>query len=121
MRSASHEMSVGKRILFLPVHDKKCTIWMVNRTSVLSEYKDSKMSDTVRVKSCASREEADFLQNLLEVNGVHAMVSEDNYVGVPLSISNGVGLLVLNEYAEVAHQILEELDSKTDGDGGHPI
>jgi hypothetical protein len=66
------------------------------------------MSDTVRVKSCASREEADVLKNLLESNGVHAMVSEDNYVGVPLPTSNGVELLVLSEDSEQARQILAE-------------
>ena len=70
------------------------------------------MSDTVRIKSCASRQEADLLKSLLEANGVRATISEDNYVGVSLPTSNGVDLLVLNEDAERSRQILEEL-------GGH--
>jgi len=74
------------------------------------------MSDTVRIKSCASRQEADLLKSLLEANGVHASISEDNYVGVSLPTSNGVDLLVLNEDAELSRQILEELGGKSSGD-----
>ena len=65
------------------------------------------MSDSIRVRSCASREVADFLKGLLEANGIHAMVSADDYIGVPLLISGGVDLLVLNEDNEPARQILE--------------
>ncbi len=65
------------------------------------------MSDFIRIRSCASREEADFLRGLLEANGIHAMVSADDYIGMPLLISGGVDLLVLNEDNELARQILE--------------
>ena len=65
------------------------------------------MSDSIRIRSCASREEADLLKGLLETNGIHAMVSADDYIGVPLLISGGVDLLVLDEDAERARQILE--------------
>ena len=74
------------------------------------------MSDTVRVKSCASRQEADLLKSLLEANGIHAMISEDNYVGVSLPTSNGVDLLVLNEDAELSRQILEALGRASDSE-----
>ncbi len=65
------------------------------------------MSDFIRIRSCASREEADFLRGLLEANGIHAMVSADDYIGLPLLISGGLDLLVLNEDIEPARQILE--------------
>ena len=65
------------------------------------------MSDSTCIRSCASREEADFLKELLESNGIHAMVSADDYIGVPLPISGGVNLLVLNEDAERARQFLQ--------------
>jgi hypothetical protein len=73
------------------------------------------MSDTVRIKSCASRQEADLLKSLLESNGVLATIVEDNYVGVSLPTSNGVDLLVLNDDAELSRQILEELGGKSSG------
>ena len=65
------------------------------------------MSDSIRIRSCASREEADLLKGLLEVNGIRAMVSADDYIGLPLLISGGVDLLVLKENIEPARQILE--------------
>ena len=65
------------------------------------------MSDSTRIRSCATREEADFLKELLESKGIHAMVSADNYIGLPLQISGGVDLLVLNQDAERARQTLE--------------
>jgi len=65
------------------------------------------MSDSIRIRSCASREEADLLKGLLEANGIHAMVSADDYIGLPLLISGGVDLLVLNKDAERAQEILE--------------
>ena len=66
------------------------------------------MADSIRIRSCASKEEAEFLKSLLEANGVHAMVSADDYVGVPLPTSDGVDLLVLDEDVERAQKILEE-------------
>jgi len=65
------------------------------------------MRDSIRVKSCASREEVEFLKSLLETNGIHAVVSVDDYIGVPLPTFGGVDLLVLNDDAQRARQILE--------------
>lgn len=66
------------------------------------------MSDSIRIKSCASREEAEFLKSLLEANNIHSMVSADDYIGVPLPTSNGVDLMVLEEDVDSARQVLEE-------------
>ncbi len=78
------------------------------------------MSDSIRVRSCASREVADFLKGLLEANGIHAMVSADDYIGVPLLISGGVDLLVLNEQTRIEieaaafRRLLSHLSKRTD-------
>ncbi len=66
------------------------------------------MSESVSIKSCASREEAEFLKSLLEANGIHAMVLTDDYIGLPLLVSGGVDLRVLKEDVERAQQVLEE-------------
>ena len=60
------------------------------------------------VEKKVSAERMKFLKELLESNGIHAMVSADDYIGVPLPVSGGVDLLVLNKDAERAQQILEE-------------
>jgi hypothetical protein len=72
------------------------------------------MSQSVTIKSCASREEAEFFKSLLESNGVHAHVLADDYVGLPLTISDGVQLQVLEEDVDQARQILD--DAKSDDD-----
>ncbi len=66
------------------------------------------MSKSIRIRACASREVAEFLKSLLEANDIRSMVSADDYIGVPLPTSNGVELLVLNENADRARQILED-------------
>ena len=37
------------------------------------------MADSISIRSCASREEAELLKSLLEANGIHAMVSADDF------------------------------------------
>ncbi len=66
------------------------------------------MSDSVSIRSCATREEAELLKSLLEVNSIHAMVAADDYIGLPLNISGGVQLIVLQQDAERARQIIEQ-------------
>ena len=66
------------------------------------------MSDSIRIRTCASREEAEFFKSLLEANNIHSMVSADDYIGVPVPTSNGIGLLVLKEDVDSARQVLEE-------------
>ena len=65
-------------------------------------------SKSVVVASCQTRQEAELLKSLLEANGVHAMISADDYVGLPLMLSGGVRLLVLEEDAAVANKLLAE-------------
>jgi hypothetical protein len=66
------------------------------------------MADSVSIRSCASREEAELLKSLLEANGIHAMVSADDYVGLPLQVSGGVQLIVLQQDAERARHIIQK-------------
>ena len=68
------------------------------------------MSDSISVKSCASREVAEYLKSVLESNGIRAMVLADEYAGIPLLVSGGVQLQVLEKDVERAHKILEELE-----------
>ena len=64
------------------------------------------MSKSVSVRSCATREEAEFLKTLLESNGIRAVVMADEYPGLPLMVSGGVQLQVLEENAEQARASL---------------
>ncbi len=66
------------------------------------------MSDSVSIRSCATREEAELLKSLLEVNSIHAMVAADDCAGLPLQNSGGVQLIVLQQDAERARQIIEQ-------------
>lgn len=66
------------------------------------------MSDSVSIRSCATREEAELLKSLLEVNSIHAMVAADDYIGLPLQVSGGIQLIVLQQDAERARQIIEQ-------------
>ena len=68
------------------------------------------MSDTVSIKSCASREEAECLKTLLDSNGIRSIVLADDYAGLPLLVSGGVQLQVLEEDVERARKILEETE-----------
>jgi hypothetical protein len=70
------------------------------------------MSDLVTVRSCATREEAEFLKGLLEASGIHALIAADEYIGLPLMVSGGVKLQVLQENAEKAAQILDAADAQ---------
>jgi hypothetical protein len=71
----------------------------------------TKASRSVAVASCATQQEAEFLKNLLEANGVKSVLSADDYAGLPLLTSGGVHLLVLEEEAAFAKEVLEEAHS----------
>jgi hypothetical protein len=64
------------------------------------------MSDSVSIRSCASREEARFLKSALEVNGINATVLADRFAGSSLQIFGGVKLIVLQEDAERAREVI---------------
>ena len=66
------------------------------------------MSEAIAIKSCESREEAEFLKSMLEGKGIRAMVDADDYAGLPLQTSGGVQLRVLQEDVERARRIIEE-------------
>ena len=66
------------------------------------------MSKAIVIKSCESREDAEFLKSMLEAKGIHAMVDADDYAGLPLQTSGGVQLLVLEEDVERAQVIVDE-------------
>jgi hypothetical protein len=68
------------------------------------------MSDSISIKSCASKEEAELLKSVLESNAIRAIVIADDYVGLPLLVSGGVQLQVLEEDVERARKIIEELE-----------
>jgi hypothetical protein len=70
------------------------------------------MSKSVSIKSCASREEAEFLSSMLEENGIKVMVSTDDCAGLLLPTSGGVQLLVLEEHAARARQILADAEEQ---------
>ena len=66
-----------------------------------------KQSRSVAIASCATQQEAEFLKNFLEASGVKSVISADDYAGLPLPASDGVHLLVLEEEAAVAKEILD--------------
>lgn len=68
----------------------------------------TKGSRSVPVASCATQQEAELLKNLLEANSVKAAISADDYAGLPLLTSGGVHLLVLEEDAAFAKEVLDE-------------
>ena len=68
-------------------------------------------SRSVVVASCGAIQEAEFLKNLLEANGVKSVISGDDYAGLPLLTSGGVHLLVLEEEAVYAKDVLKEAHS----------
>ncbi len=67
-----------------------------------------KDSESAVVASVATQQEAEFLKNLLEANGVKSVISGDDYAGLPLMTSGGFHLLVLEEVAAYAKEVLEE-------------
>ena len=69
---------------------------------------NAKTSRSTVIASCAERHEAEFLKNLLDANGVKSAISADNYAGLPLLISGGVHLRVLEEDAAYAKEVLQE-------------
>jgi hypothetical protein len=71
------------------------------------------MSDSISIKSCASQEEAELLKSILESNGIKAMISGDDYAGLPLMTSGGVELRVLEEDADRARKILEDAEANS--------
>ena len=68
----------------------------------------TKKSRSVPVASCATQQEAEVLKSLLEARGVKSVIDADDYAGLPLTTSGGVRLLVLEEEAAFAQQILDE-------------
>jgi hypothetical protein len=66
------------------------------------------MSESIAIRSCATREEAEFLKSMLAASGIRAMVDADDYAGLPLQTSGGVQLRVLQEDVEQAQRIIEE-------------
>ena len=66
------------------------------------------MSDSISIKSCASQEEAELLKSILESNGINAMISGDDYAGLPLMTSGGVELLVLEKDVDRARKVIDE-------------
>jgi hypothetical protein len=64
------------------------------------------MSESVCIKSCATEQEAEVVKAVLEANGIHAMVSAGDYVGLPLTLSDGVKIFVLEEDADNARDLL---------------
>lgn len=68
------------------------------------------MSDTVCVKTFQSAAEAEFAKTILESNGIHAMVSADDIGGLvsSLELTEGVRLMVLEEHAKFAAELLEK-------------
>ena len=71
----------------------------------------SNASRSVVIASCGTTQEAEFLKNLLEANGVKSVISADDYAGLPLPTSGGAHLLVLEEVAEYAREVLNEAHS----------
>ena len=67
-------------------------------------------SETVCVKTFQTVAEAEFARGILESNGIHAMVSADDVGGLigSLELTEGVRLMVLEENAKRAAEILEE-------------
>lgn len=72
------------------------------------------MSETVTIKSCASQQEAEVLKTLLEENGIHSHIMADDYIGLPLNVSGGVQLQVLEEHAAAAIEVLREAATEED-------
>ena len=64
------------------------------------------MSESVCIKSCATEQEAEVVRSVLEANGIHVMVAADDYVGLPLTLSGGVKIFVLEEDADTARDLL---------------
>ena len=71
----------------------------------------TKPSRSVVIASCGTQQEARFLKNLLKASGVKSVIDADDYAGLPLLTSGGVELLVLEEDAAFAQQVLEEAHS----------
>ncbi len=65
------------------------------------------MSQSVSVGSFGSVIEAEIAKSVLEANGVKAVVMADDAGGMLPPLGGGVRLVVLEEDAELARQILE--------------
>lgn len=70
------------------------------------------MPDLVCIKTFLNRYEADLAKGFLESEGIEAFVSADDAGGMRphLAFTGGVRLMVKNEEAEAALQILEDQD-----------
>jgi len=67
------------------------------------------MNQSVCIKTCGTEQEAEIVRAILEENGIHAMVSADDYIGLPLSIVDGVRVFVPEEQADQAKEILDSV------------
>jgi len=73
------------------------------------------MSDTVCLKTFQYRHEAELAIGILESNGINAFVSGDDYGGAGphiLQATGGAKLMVLEDDAEKALEILNEYDAE---------
>ena len=64
------------------------------------------MNESVCIKTCGTEQEAEIVRAILEDSGIHAMVSTDDYIGLPLTISDGVRVFVSEENEAKAKEIL---------------
>ncbi|MFH2050613.1 MAG: DUF2007 domain-containing protein [bacterium] len=73
------------------------------------------MSETVCIKTYQFRYEAEYAVGILESNGISAFVSGDDYGGAGFPIlqtTGGAKLMVLEDDAEKAKEIINEYDAK---------
>ncbi len=79
------------------------------------------MSDMICVGTFPSRLEAEMAQGLLESAGIRSMIAADDCGGARphmLLGSGGARLIVLQERAEEAAEVLRRLEESADGDDG---
>lgn len=75
------------------------------------------MSKSVCIRSCATEPEAEVVTALLKAHGIHAIVSADDCVGLPLMFSDGVKVFVLEEDADQASDILAHAGDEETAEG----
>ena len=70
------------------------------------------MSPSVSIASFANTVEAEVAKNLLETNGIHAAIMADDAGGMMFPFTNEVKLMVLEDDADLARQILESSEQE---------
>ena len=73
------------------------------------------MSNTISIKTYQFRHEAEFALGIIESNGIKAYISGDDYGGAGphiLLATGGAKLMVLEEEATKALELLDEYDSQ---------